>query len=771
MSVFDLLRIPLREAQQATIDAVEAAGRASAGALGEPELSSAVRTVDRYVGGRGGVGAVLDRVSRGDGLAPEPGFGGDVHRFLAASLSEAEGLPVEATESVEAFVAFLRSNPSGAAEAHLNRAILDTFTARSGLSRESSAVVLALRATQAEGQLSPEATRQVVGFADAAGVEGAELQRELVASLTATDPALAQQLADRWGVRLPPQVIQAQQDAAGTGALPELDEQLLALPEVAAGQRVLQETAEGLDAEQLAPVRDLTERLVEAGETGRLDVARALGARIEAVGNDVEALDALVDRADAVFGSIAEEAISGTPSYVRTALPEAERARRLERLFDPAAPLDETVASFPAAPRTFQFAPVPAEETRALLAAEPPELQAARRSGLRQGYRDRPLPGVNPLASWALAGDDLLRQMTSEAIEANGLMFGDIRTARGMDFHRDRAAQTHFELDLNRPGAVQAFEPPPADGTPPFDVQAMLARPFEPDRPTLIYMTELGSAPFDAAGNPLGTAATVLNGLREDMNVIFIRPPYQGDLQLAGFIQSLDNMQTSLASTTQLMDDVVRQVREQAPDQPIVMGGVSLGGTYVNNYRGWFDNGTPESGADLYIPIAAQESGFGGMFDATTTGATLSDGQPVPTWWAASQLHPDAFAATDEVAASLSPSREDLLRTQDEVFALIPRWDDLIHGADEAYEPYSSRYLANEPTTIASHVGIAVPRTVPIIPGLNIPIPDSVPESFHWPARGSIEQTGRNVRDVIEQFLETRDVSAISTEPTRALDR
>lgn len=419
---------------------------------------------------------------------------------------------------------------------------------------------------------------------------------------------------------------------------------------------------------------------------------------------------------------------------LRTTLSAEEIARRRAAVLDLSIPFAKTLVSF--APRQ-ELAELPrVSEPGAAereLAAEPAATRIERKVAF--AHMDR-----SPFfmrQRWAVAGDKFVRQATRDATLLEGLSFADIDTSRPMSFFRKLAKSAGTpQLDLNATGKVQIFEVPPVPGVPPLQLQTVLPRPFVEGRPTVIYLTEATSSPFDPTGKPIGTIGEFLgedmNGLG-DVNVVLIRSPYQAEFPNGPrFTAGYDNVKASLAFTTQYMDHVVRHVRSSGSG-PVIMGGYSLGGAHVNQYRGWFDNG--KSGADHYIPMAAPAGGYGGLFDPATAGGK-------PTWWSASQLAPAAYKQQKRVARELSPTADELARSAHKVFALVPAWDEAIQGID-------SSYGENMKTIPGGHISGAVEAFVDLpvqVLGKNLTLKN-------WPALGTVTKTHSSFREAVESFV------------------
>ena len=418
---------------------------------------------------------------------------------------------------------------------------------------------------------------------------------------------------------------------------------------------------------------------------------------------------------------------------LRRTLPFEEVERRKNLVRDLSVPFAETITSFPPKPVVGELPRVsePGEAERELK-AEPASVQAERLVAFSKMDRWPMLP----LQRWAVEGDRFVRKATREATLAEGLSFRDIDTARPMRFFREQARRAGTpQIALNAVGVVQSFEVPPIEGVPPMEVRCVVPRQFVEGRATLIYMTEATSAPFDATGKPIGTIGQFLgkdmNGLG-DVNVVLVRSPYQAEFPNGPrFTTGYDNMQASLAATTQYLDHLVKHVRN-CGSGPVVMGGYSLGGAYVNQYRGWFD------GADYYIPMAAPANGYGGLFDPATNGGK-------PTWWSASQLASNAYKQQKRIARELSPTKAELDRSAHKVIALVPRWDEAIQGIDTAY--------AKTDKMPGGHISGAVEPFV----DLTVEVLGKMVTIRNWPAMGSVAQTHAHFKQALEKFLATRD--------------
>lgn len=419
---------------------------------------------------------------------------------------------------------------------------------------------------------------------------------------------------------------------------------------------------------------------------------------------------------------------------LRHSLPVEEQKRRLSAIFDLDVPFAETLSELPNRPTVGELPRIsPPGDAQAQLDAEPLDTRLERSFAFRKMDR---MP-LMPLDRWAVEGDRFVRQATRDATLLEGLSFGDINKSRPMSFFRAQAAQAGSpDIDLNATGAVQAFEVPPTAGLPPMEIRAVLPRPFVAGRPTIVYMTEATSAPFDATGKPIGTIGEFLGddmkGLGE-VNVVLVRSPYQAEFPNGPrFTAGYDNVKASLAYTTQYLDGLIKKVRDSGSG-PVIMGGYSLGGAYVNQYRGWFDDG--KSGADFYIPMAAPAQGYGGLFDPSTANGR-------PTWWSASQLAPVAYKQQKRIARELSPTAAELERSKDKVFALVPRMDEAIQGIDEAYGKNMEKIPGGH---ISGAVEPLVELTVQIL-GKPVTIPN-------WPAMGTVARTHAHFRSAVEAYL------------------
>lgn len=563
-------------------------------------------------------------------------------------------------------------------------------------------------------------------------------------------PQMQQQEPQRWqqlpqqqqqantGGRTPPVDPQMQRSIADIEASPTLRDNPLSM-----GVRDQLRALQGADA--TGPARSITVALDEVGNN-HPEIAGPLMQRFSTVLR-MPARDPARTRALADLETRAERIATETveaSGALRPSLPAETVNQRLAAMLDPSRSVDDVVASFPRQPALNEVPIVGdyAAMTRAI-AEEPAATRRARETALAD-YDKQPSM-LDPRGQWALAGDRFVRDGMKGAI-----FYPDAATAvRAVD-QLAVARQSHARpiLSENARG-VQTYEPPAtAPGVPAYPIEYMLPRGFRPDRPTLVYATEAVTPPFldghvnanSSIGKMLGSD---LNGLG-DVNVVLVRQPFQGAPQQGPFQGSLNNMASGLATTTSLMNDIVSSIRARQPagqQQPVIMAGYSAGGSLINQYRGWFDQGRPGQGADFYIPMGAPERGYGGLFDSRYNG-----GQPT---WLDAHLDASAWPMRDRIAEDLSVPIENIRATRDKTFAIVAQFENFVPGIPV---PGGDRHAILRG---AGHTTAVLDRFTPTTWGeLNPNMPAMMRDlPVNWPSQGTVGETARAFRDVFGRVL------------------
>ena len=303
-----------------------------------------------------------------------------------------------------------------------------------------------------------------------------------------------------------------------------------------------------------------------------------------------------------------------------------------------------------------------------------------------------------------------------------GLAYADFATAHPLSDHLEAARRTKFDFDVNARG-IQTFDiPPTTENVPPYQIEALVAGKYTPGRPTLIYLNEATIPPFNRDGKLGGTFGMFLGpdgqGLG-DVNAIAVRTPFQGDTPQGQYFGTrVDNGRSTLATVPSMLNDIVEALRK-AGSGPIIISGYSLGGTFANYYRAFFDNGRPGQGADAYIPIASPpDAGF--VYDRHSL-ADRRHPDGVWPWWVAG-LAPRALLHVDEIAQAVALAPDVLSRTDEKTTAILMTEDQLAQGLRPPRDPVPNRRLAYPEERIVysegGHLSGSMDRPPPEMPFL-----------------------------------------------------